>query len=115
MVTQQATETLATTAISWQYYTAEIECSRRFIGVSTRAEFQDSLPPPDAVPIPVLLKKPAFLRCSVLPMPPEAMHDTARTPICGTFSEYVASLPPCRLLAHGMQEFYPEFSLYELL
>jgi hypothetical protein len=50
-------------------------------------------------------------------MPPEAVHDTARPPICESFAEYVATLPPWEgdLLAHAMEEFYPESSFYELL
>jgi hypothetical protein len=49
-------------------------------------------------------------------MPPEAVHGTARIPICETFAEYAATLPPCEggFLAHTTEIFCPDSSLYEL-
>jgi hypothetical protein len=62
LVTQQATESLCTTGTSWQYHTAEIEPTRWFIVVSTRAaSLQYFRPPANAVPITVLLGTPTLL------------------------------------------------------
>ncbi len=118
MATQQATEPIGTTATSWQYYPALIDCSRRFIIVSTSAEsFQDSRPPPDAVPVTVLLETPTLLLCSVPPMPPEAVHDTSGTPPCETFAEHIATLPQWEreLLASATEQDFSDSSLCELL
>jgi hypothetical protein len=50
-------------------------------------------------------------------MPFEAVHDTARTPICETSAEYVATLPACggEPLAHATETYCPDSSFYELL
>jgi hypothetical protein len=50
-------------------------------------------------------------------MPPEAVYDTARTPPCETFAEYVATLPPWEreLLPLATELYGPDSSLYELL
>jgi hypothetical protein len=93
-VTQQAIVSHSTTATSWQYYPAGIESTRRFIAVSTSAAaFQDSRPPPDTIPVTVVLETPTLLRCSIPPMPTEPVHDTAQSTICATFDEYIATLP----------------------
>jgi hypothetical protein len=91
MVTQQATVPRGTTVTSWQYHLAGIESTRRFVAVSTSAAaFQDSRPQPDAVT--VVLETPILLRCFVPPMPPEPVHDAARSKICAMFDEYIATL-----------------------
>jgi hypothetical protein len=52
---QHETATPGTANTSWQYYPAGIASTRRFIAVSKdAASFQDSRPPPDAVPVTVL-------------------------------------------------------------
>jgi hypothetical protein len=50
-------------------------------------------------------------------MPPEAVHDTARTSTCETFAEHVATLPQWEreLLAPATEQSFPDSSLYELL
>jgi hypothetical protein len=86
--------------------------------IDTKVEsFQDSRPPPDAVPVTVLFETPTLLRCSVPPMPPEAVHDTARTPTCETFAVHVVTLPPWEreLLAHATELYCPDSSLFEVL
>jgi hypothetical protein len=76
---------LGTPVTSWQYHSAGIGFTRRFIAVSTSAAFfQDSRPPPDVVPVTVLLETPTLLQCSIPPMPPEPVHDAARSPISTT-------------------------------
>jgi hypothetical protein len=63
---QHETATPGTANTSWQYYPAGI-ATRRFIAVSKdAASFQDSRPPPDAVPVTVPLKHlptPVFRHC----------------------------------------------------
>jgi hypothetical protein len=50
-------------------------------------------------------------------MPPEPVHDAARSPICATFEEYIATLPLWErgLLVYVAEFFCPDSSLYELL
>jgi hypothetical protein len=68
-------------ATSWYY--GEITHKRRFCAVSTRNKpFQDSRPPPDALPITVLRETPTLLRCSLPPTPPDSVLDSIRSPIC---------------------------------
>jgi hypothetical protein len=50
-------------------------------------------------------------------MPTEPVHDTARSTICATFDEYIATLPRWErdLLVYVAEYFCPDSSLYELL
>jgi hypothetical protein len=90
---QHETATPGTANTSWQYYPAGIASTRRFIAVSKdAASFQDSRPPPDAVPVTVL-ETPTLLRCSIPSLPPETGHDAIRDPKVATFADYVATLP----------------------
>jgi hypothetical protein len=64
---------------------------RRF-AVSKDASFQDSRPPPDAVPVTSLKHLPysgvPFRHCR-----PRLAHDAIRDPKVATFADYVAALP----------------------
>jgi hypothetical protein len=61
MIPPHATATLGTSSTSWPYHPAGIECTRRFVAVSKNvASFQDSRPPPNAVPATVLLDTPTL-------------------------------------------------------
>ncbi len=115
---QHETATPGTANTSWQYYPAGIASTRRFIAVSKdAASFQDSRPPPDAVPVTVLLETPTLLRCSIPSLPPETGHDAIRDPKVATFADYVATLPLWEqdLLADATEVECPDSSLYELL
>jgi hypothetical protein len=50
-------------------------------------------------------------------MPPEPVHDTARSTICATFDEYIATLPRWErdLLVYVAENFCHDSSSYELL
>jgi hypothetical protein len=118
IVSQTNTATLGTSSTSWTYHPAAIESTRRFIAVSkSDASFQDSRPPPDAVPVTVLLETTTLLRCSIPPMQTEPVHDAARALNCDTFAAYVATLPLWEqdLLAQATEVYCPDSSLYELL
>jgi hypothetical protein len=85
---------LRTSNTSWQYHPARNDFTRRYIAVSTSAaSFLDPRPPPEAVPVPVLLERSRFIRCSLPPTPAEPLHDAIRTPICDAFSDYITTLP----------------------
>jgi hypothetical protein len=110
MVAQQAAVPLGTPVTSWQYHPAGIVSTRRFIAVSTSAVFfQDSRPPPNAVPVTVLLEALTILRCPIPPMPPDIQF-------CATFDEYIATLPRWErdLLVCVAEYFCPDSSLHEL-
>jgi hypothetical protein len=67
--TQHETATPGTANTSWQYYPG-IASTRRFIaGIERRCLFSRFTPPPDAVPVTVLLETPTLLRCSIPPYP----------------------------------------------
>jgi hypothetical protein len=81
------------------------------------ASFQDSPPPFDAVPVTVLCETPTLLRCSIPPSPPEPVQNAVQTPICATFTDYLATLPLWErdLIKHNLESYFPDTSLCELL
>ena len=103
-------------AATWNYHTAAITTSRRFLSVSTpSAPIQDSQPGIDAVPVTILREKPTQIRGSLPLITVEPTIDTALTQ-CASFADYASSLPSWEqgLLVHatGYSDATP---LYDLL
>jgi hypothetical protein len=85
---------------------------RRFIAVSKDAALSRFTPPPDAVPVTVLLETPTLLRCSIPSLPPETGHDAIRDPKVATFP---TGFPLKQDLLADATEVECPSSLYELL
>ena len=87
------------------------------VSTSGAATFQDSRPPPDAVPVTVLPERSTQIRCSLPDMPTATLHETIPTTMCATFGDYISTLPLWErdLLVNATEEYLPDYPLYQLL